>query len=459
MRAFDLIVIGGGTGTHVAAEAAKAGMKTALVEKGPIGGTCLNRGCVPSKMLIRSAEALDEAARAQEFGVGVRGRSADFAAIIARSRRHVEWRAKQLEEGLAALPSLSRFGCECWFTGPKTVSCGGEEMRAEKILIAAGSSPSLPRVEGLAESRPLTSDGALWLDSLPPSLAIIGGGAVSVELAYFFGALGSRVTTIHRNQFLLNREDGEVARAFTALFGKRFGLRLGCEPVEVSREGGAFRVSVRDAKGAAGTVESAQLLAATGRKPNSAALSPEKAGVETDARGYIPHDEFMETNVKGIYAIGDIGGRFQFKHSGDEEARVAVANIVRGERREMDYSFMPHAIFSSPQVAALGKTEEELRGEGAPFVSGKAGFGNRVAGRIVEDYSGFVKVLAEPGTGKLLGCHIVGTGAASLINEVSVAARCGGGTAACLARAVRVYPTLSGFVRDAADDALSNAGA
>ncbi|XRH75727.1 MAG: dihydrolipoyl dehydrogenase family protein [Candidatus Methanosuratincola verstraetei] len=454
MRDFDLIVIGSGSGLDVAVAAANRGLRVAIVEKGPLGGTCLNRGCIPSKMLIHSADLVEEIRGAGRFGIKVKGYEVDYTAIVDRVTSDVDSESKSIENALMSSENPVLFKGLGKFTGRKIIEVNGEEITAEKILIAAGARPKIPEIEGLRESGFITSDDALRLREQPKTLAIIGGGYIAAELAHFFGSLGTEVYIIHRKELLINSEDEEVARAFTGIASKKFRVFTSSEPVSVRREGGTYEIAVKDLKTSSiVTVSSDQLLVAAGRIPNSDLLDLEKTGVLVDPRGYIKVNEYLETNVPGIYALGDIIGKYQFKHAANLEAEYALQNMLFPEEKlPVDYTAMPHAIFTSPQIASVGSTEQELRSKGVEYVAAKWRYIDSGMGKAIEDHDGFVKFLYDKKTLKILGCHIIGTDAATMIHEVIVAMKSGKGDAFSILDAVHIHPALSEVVQRAASN-------
>jgi len=454
LRDFDLIVIGSGSGLDVAVAAANRGLRVAIVEKGPLGGTCLNRGCIPSKMLIHSADLVEEIRGAGRFGIKVKGYEVDYTAIVDRVTSDVDSESKSIENALMSSENPVLFNGLGKFTGRKIIEVNGEEITAEKILIAAGARPKIPEIEGLRESGFITSDDALRLREQPKTLAIIGGGYIAAELAHFFGSLGTEVYIIHRKELLINSEDEEVARAFTGIASKKFRVFTSSEPVSVRREGGTYEIAVKDLKTSSiVTVSSDQLLVAAGRVPNSDLLDLEKTGVLVDPRGYIKVNEYLETNVPGIYALGDIIGKYQFKHAANLEAEYALQNMLFPEEKlPVDYTAMPHAIFTSPQIASVGSTEQELRSKGVEYIAAKWRYIDSGMGKAIEDHDGFVKFLYDKKTLKILGCHIIGTDAATMIHEVIVAMKSGKGDAFSILDAVHIHPALSEVVQRAASN-------
>jgi dihydrolipoamide dehydrogenase len=279
MQEFDLIVIGSGSGLDVANAAAQRGMRVAVIEKGRMGGTCLNRGCIPSKLLIHSADVAEVIKNAGQFGVNVDGLSIDFEKIVGRANRIVDSESDGIRQAFSQVDNPKLFPHECRFVRNKTISVGGETIKAGKILIASGTRPSIPAIKGLEGTGFVTSDEALRLKKQPRTLTIIGGGYIAAELAHFFGSLGTKINIIQRNSLLVPYEDEEIAKKFTEVFSKKYSVHLGCKIESVSESGKIFRVSAKNSAGKKIEIESDQLLVATGRTPNSDTLDLEKTGV------------------------------------------------------------------------------------------------------------------------------------------------------------------------------------
>jgi dihydrolipoamide dehydrogenase len=328
----------------------------------------------------------------------------------------------------------------------------GQEIAAEKILIASGGRPRIPDIEGLNGTDYITSDEALRLKKQPEVMTILGGGYIAIELGHFYGSLGTWINIVQHHNLLIPNEDEEIAKAFTEIFRRKYNVVTGYEPVKVAKKGNKFEVTVKSAKGDdIKTLVSDQLLVVTGREPNSDELDITKTDVELNKRGFVVTDEFMETNIKGIFALGDAVGHFLFKHSANLEAEYDFNNILNPEQKvPVDYSAMPHAIFSSPQIAGVGKTEQELKKDRVPYAVGKYDYINTGMGEAIEDKEGFVKFLVAPESGKILGCHIMGSDASTLIHEVLVAMKSGDGTVHSITRTIHIHPALSEVVQRAA---------
>jgi mycothione reductase len=448
MRSFDLIVIGSGSGLEVSSEAAQRGMSVAVVEEGPFGGTCLNRGCIPSKMLIHSADVMETIQGAKRFGIKASVESVDWPAIVRRVAEEVDRDAQAVEQGNRQAENVTVFKDRARFVDRKVLEVAGERITAETVLIAAGTRPSVPHIPGLDEVPYITSDQALRLPQQPRRLAIVGGGYVAAELAHFFGGLGTQVTIVHRRPFLLRGEDDDVARRFTEVYQRRFNLMLESQVSRVSREGDGMALEIATPEGQK-SLQVDTLLLATGRVPNTDLLDVAATGVALDDRGFVKTDEYLETNVPGIWALGDIVGRYLLKHSANLEAAHAAHNIFNPDNRvAVDYHAMPHAIFAMPQVASVGMTEAEARASGVHYAVGSYDYYDTAYGSSIEDRDGFVKALADSHSGEILGCHIIGTHASILIQEAANAMRLRLPVDA-ITQSIYVHPALTEVVQRA----------
>jgi len=448
MKEFDLIVIGSGSGLDVANAVAQDGLRVAIVEKGRMGGTCLNRGCIPSKLLIHSADVAETIKGAGQFGINVSGYSVDFEKIVSRTNGIVDSDSDGIKRAFSEIDNPKLFPHECRFVGQKTISVGGQDIKAEKILIASGTRPTIPNIKGLEGTGFITSDEALRLKKQPSTLTIIGGGYIAAELAHFFGSLGTKINIIQRHDLLVPDEDEEVSRKFTEVFSKKYSVYLGNSIESVVKSSDMFNVVAKNSSGKRIEVESDQLLVAAGRMPNSDTLDLGKTGIRTEVDGFIAVDEYLETSVKGIFALGDAVGRYLFKHAANHEAQYAYHNLIHEKKIPVDYTAMPHAIFSSPQVAGAGYTEQELKVKGIPYTKAVYPYIRTAMGEAIEDRDGFVKLLASK-EGKILGCHIIGSHASVLIHEVLVAMKLGT-SVQDIVRTVHVHPALSEVVARAA---------
>ena len=448
MKSFDLMVIGSGSGLEISSEAAERELSVAVVENGPFGGTCLNRGCIPSKMLIHCADVMETIRSAGLFGIKASVEEVDWQFIIKRVFDEIDGDAQGIEEGNRQTPNITVYKGTGRFVGKKTLEVDGEQITAETIVIAAGTRPFIPDIPGLEGVPYLTSDQALRLPQQPRRLAIVGGGYIAAELAHFFGALGTEVTIIQRRPLMLRGEDEQVARRFTEVYQRKFNLLLNAQATRAYRQGSEVVLAV-SANGDTTPVVVDALLLATGRIPNTDLLEVASTGVEVDSRGFVKTDEYLETGESGVWALGDIVGKYLLKHSANLEAAYVANNLFNPQHKvPVDYTAMPHAIFASPQVGAVGLTEQEAREQGIPYVAATYDYLNTAYGSSIDDRDGFVKVLAAPEGGEILGCHIIGTDASILIQELANAMRLRLNTDA-ITGSIYVHPALPEVVQRA----------
>jgi len=450
MANFDVIVIGGGTGNNVAATAADAGLATALVEPGPLGGTCLNRGCNPSKMLIQAANAANHVREAERFHVDATLESINHAAVVDEMDKLLGGIAKDMKARYQKKEHLTLFEEYAKFVGERTLDIGSETITGEKVVLATGSRPIVPPIDGLDDVDYLTSRDALYLREPPESLVVLGGGYIAVELGHVFESMGTNVTIVEMMDSLVPREDGDVAAAFTEIAVDRHEVHTGHRVTAVEERGDDHIVRAETEAGEKLTVEASDVLVALGRTPNSGDLDLDAAGIEVDDRGFVETDEYLQTTAENVWAQGDVAGNALFKHSGDYETRHTVANVVRGERQALDLSAMPHTIFTDPQIAGVGATEEELQADDRAYVVGSADYADSAMGRAKKLDRGFVKVLAAP-DGEILGTHAIGYEASALLHELVVAMR-NDLSVDDVAETIHAHPTLSKVVEAAARD-------
>jgi mycothione reductase len=446
---FDLVIVGSGSGNAIPEYFDD--WKVALVERDVFGGTCLNRGCIPSKMFVVPADVAVSASSSAKLGIETSFDGADWPAI----RDRIFGRIDPITRGgreyrLSGSPNVTLIEGTAAFVSDHTLDVDGRLITAPNILLAAGSRPSIPPIPGLVETGFHTSDSIMRLPDLPARLGIVGGGFVAVEMGHVFAGLGSDVTVFNRSNTLLSGFDGDVAARFTELFAHRVDLRLGHLPTRVERGPEGIRIHW-----AGGEVVVDELLVATGREPNSDLLEVDVAGIDCHHHGTIAVDDTMATNVPGIWAIGDIANSYQLKHLANAEARVAFWNIAHpDDLRHQSYKAVPSAVFSNPQVATVGLTEEQARRQGRSFRVGRRDYGDTAYGWALADESSFAKVLVDTESGRILGAHIVGPQASTLIQPVILAMELDL-TAAEIARDVLyIHPALTEVVENALLDAV-----
>ncbi len=439
MKKYDLIVIGGGSGLNVATPASSR-IKVAVVEQGPLGGTCLNRGCIPTKILVHVADVIKTLKSADKFGISSGPFTIDFLKVM-ESSWVVDEEARQIESALRNNPNIDLYKGTAEFIDDHTIFVNGKEIWGEKIVIAAGTRPSVPRIKGLDNVPYMTSKEILKINHLPRDLLVVGGGYIATELAYFFNEVGSNVTVLQRNVRLLPREDIDISKFFTEEFSKHCNVKLRFETSEVEKKGDKIIIYSKNGD----SVEGTDILIATGRTPNSDILKVEKAGIKTNSKGYIEANEYLQTNKEHIWVLGDIAGRYLFKHTANAEAEVVLRNIF-GMKNKMDYTAIPHAVFSNPQIAGVGYTEQEL--EGKEYLTSKYYYSKTGMGLALKE-EGFVKFITDYDK-NILGCHIVGPHASQLIHEVLVSLRAGSGNIKDITNTMHIHPALNEVVERAA---------
>jgi mycothione reductase len=448
---YDLIVIGAGSGLDVAVAAAThLEWKVALVEKGPLGGTCLNRGCIPSKMMIHAADLAENIREADRFGIHASIERIDFAAITNRANQHVDAEAAEMEASFKGQELLHLYKEAAFFTAPKTLRVGDGEIKGERILIAAGARPFVPLINGLEKVDYWTSTEALRQTKQPRSLIIIGGGFISAELAHFYGALGTEITIIQKSARLLSREDLDISREFTRIFSAKYRILLQTTVTRVSQKADGTKViEVRNEQGNQEILEAEALLLAAGLQSNGDLLRLENTGVETDDRGYIKVNEYLQTSAENTWALGDILGRAQYKHAANKEAQQLFWNMTEDHMHAMDYEVMPRAIFTSPQIAAVGPTEQEAEAMGLKYQMLKLDYLSTGMGVAIDAKDCFVKFLIDPKESRIIACHILGPDASTLIHEVIVVMTAMQGDMAAIMVATHIHPALSEVIQRA----------
>ena len=457
MAAYDLVVIGTGPGGYVCAiRAAQLGMKVAVVEKNDtLGGTCLNIGCMPSKALLHASEMFEEAAHSfAKMGVSVGAPKLDLPAMMNFKQQGIDGNVKGVEF-LMKKNKIDVIHGKGRILGAGKVEVSGADgktqlVETKNIVIATGS--DIARLKGIEidEKRIVSSTGALSLDKVPGKLLIVGAGVIGLELGSVWHRLGSEVTVVEFLDRILPGMDGEIARQFQRLLEKQgFKFRLGAKVTGVDTSGKTLVAKIEPASGGAQeTLEADVVLVCIGRVPYTEGLGLQEAGVGVDNRGRVQIDPHFSTNVKGIYAIGDVVEGPMLAHKAEDEG-VAVAEIIAGQAGHVNYDVIPGVVYTTPEVAAVGKTEEELKEAGTAYTSGKFPFTANGRSKVNQTTDGFVKVLADAKSDRVLGVHIIGIEAGEMIHEAAVLMEFGG-SAEDLARTCHAHPTRSEAIKEAA---------
>jgi len=422
---FDLIIIGTGSGNSIITPDFDE-WKIAIIEKGVFGGTCLNRGCIPSKMLVHTANVVNEIIDSEALGVDASVESIRWADIMDRVYKRIDPIAEGGESYRQHLPNVTVYKGHARFVGNKTLEVNSQELTAENIVIATGAKPFIPDIAGLNKTNFHTSDSIMRISEFPESMTIIGGGYIATELAHVFSSLGSRVSLVARGQRLLKAQDKEISEKFTGVFRKQISLYLESEVQNVTtNEAGGVNVSFMSPAGLS-SIESDILLVATGRTPTTDELNLDATDIAIGEEGYVVTNEQMSTTVPGVYALGDVTNPAQLKHTANAETRVISNNLIHPSSPvSIDLRPTPYAIFTRPQIASVGANEEELTAHGVEYIAGKGNYSEIAYGWAMEETDGFCKVLADPHTGNILGAHILGPHASTLIHQLVQAMKFG----------------------------------
>ncbi|GLK82379.1 dihydrolipoyl dehydrogenase [Ancylobacter defluvii] len=454
---YDLIVIGTGPGGYVCAiRASQLGLKVAVVEKrATFGGTCLNVGCIPSKALLHASELFEEAGHSfANMGIVVDKPKLDLPALLGFKDKAVDGNTK----GVAFLMKKNKIDT---YHGTATISApgkvevaladgGAQTLESTAIVIATGSDVAkLPGIE-IDETRIVSSTGAIALEKVPGKLIVVGAGVIGLELGSVWRRLGAEVTVVEYLDRILPGMDGEVAKSFQRILEKQgIAFKLGAKVTGVDTSGATLKASIEPAAGgAAETLEADVVLVAIGRVAYTEGLGLEALGVETDKRGRVVTDHYFRTNVPGIFAIGDAIAGPMLAHKAEDEG-VAIAELLAGQAGHVNYDVIPGVVYTSPEVASVGKTEEELKAAGIDYKVGKFPFLANGRAKANDQTEGFVKILADAATDKVLGAHIIGVEAGEMIHECAVLMEFGG-SSEDLARTCHAHPTRSEAVKEAA---------
>ena len=456
---YDLVVIGSGPGGYVCAiKAAQLGLKTAVIEKrATYGGTCLNIGCIPSKALLHASETFAHVSHGLDvLGVEVAAPTLNLPKMMA----HKDAVVKSNVDGVAFLFKKNKIDT---FQGTGKIVAAGkvsvtndqgetQEIETKSIVIATGSDVAgIPGVKvEIDETVIVSSTGGIALSKVPERMIVVGGGVIGLELGSVWSRLGAKVTVVEYLDTILGGMDGDISRQFQRIMAKQgIEFKLGAKVTAVDKAEAGARVTFEPVKGGeAQTLEADVVLVATGRKPYTAGLGLEEAGVALDNRGRIEIDHHYATNVAGIYAIGDVVKGPMLAHKAEDEG-VALAEILAGQAGHVNYDVIPGVVYTQPEVASVGKTEEELKAAGVAYKAGKFPFTANGRARAMNATEGFVKVLADKETDRVLGVHIIGLGAGELIHEAAVLMEFGG-SSEDLGRTCHAHPTMSEAVKEAA---------
>lgn len=440
MSTYDAIVLGAGmAGIPLAMRLGYKDYKVALIERAELGGTCLNRGCIPTKTLIASAKVAHHAREAERWGVVAENVGVDLAKVIARKDELVASIRAGSERNVEQNENVTLLRGEARFTGDKTLTVNGQQVKGERVFINTGTRSFVPDLQGLDSISYLDSTTALDLRELPTHLLIVGGGYIGVEFAQMFRRFGSDVTLVQRPAQLLPGEDADIAHTLrTLLEGEGITVHTDTEAQRVTQEGDAVHLTVSSDQ----TLTGSHLMLAAGRSPNTDVLNLAATGVETDAQGFIRINDRLETSAANVWALGDVRGGAMFTHTARDDARVVYQNVVKGESLSIKNRLTPYAVFSDPQLGRVGLNERQAKEAGHRLKLGSYK-GKKVAkARTLGEAYGLIKVIADADTNKLLGASVLMPKGAELVHELGAAMQVGA-RYSDLAAMIHIHPTLS----------------
>ena len=453
MEEFDITVIGSGPAGYVCAiRAAQLGYNVCCIEKGQtLGGTCLNIGCIPSKSLLHSSHLYDQASDLKKLGINFDNVSFDLSKIMEKKSESVE----SLTKGVEFLFKKNKINRKSGFAKLKNINeieiLSGEKsetIKSAKIIIATGSEVSSPDGVVIDEKDILSSTGALSLQSVPNHLVVIGAGYIGLEMGSVWSRLGSKVTVVEYADRILPGMDTEVSSSFQKILIKQgFDFKLSTALRSVNKEGDSLSVSVEN-KGQTMDIDCDKVLISTGRRPYTFGLNLEELGVKLNDKGFIITDNHFKTSIDNIYAVGDCKLGPMLAHKASEEG-TAVAEIINGQAGHVNYNAIPSVIYTAPEVASVGKTEDEIKAAGVTYKVGKFPFTANAKAKVMNDTGGFVKILSDNKSDEVLGVHIIGADAGNMIGELTVAMEFGA-SAEDIARTCHAHPTLTESIKEAA---------
>ena len=452
MAGTDLVVIGAGPGGYVAAiRAAQLGMKVVIAEKDACGGTCLNYGCIPTKALYKNAQVMGYMDRSREFGIEIDGYRLDMEQVQARKNKIVKTLTGGVEYLLKSNKVAIEKGCAKIIKAGLVEVTGKDgtvkRLETKRILIASGSKSSRLPIEGMDLEGVITSKEALDMKTVPEEIVIIGGGVIGIEFAGIYQSFGAKVTVVEFMPHIIPNVDVEITSRLKSLLEKRgISIMTGSKVEKIEKKGNNLSVQV-DAGGKKQVLSCGQVLVSTGREMDADGLNLDGAGVRYDRKG-IKVDENYETNVPGIYAIGDVTGRVMLAHVASEEGKTAVERMA-GEKTEVDYSLIPNSIFTFPDVSSIGLSEEQAKEQGIEYITSKYQISGNGKALTMGENKGFAKFVYDKATDEILGFHIIGPRATDLAAEVAAVMECEG-TVAEIGRTVHPHPTVSEVVMEAA---------
>ena len=443
---FDAIVVGAGqAGPALAARCAKEGLRTAIIERGAFGGTCVNVGCVPTKTLVASARAIHLARRGAEFGFSVGDLHVDMPRVKARKDAIVKASREGVEGWMRGLKNTEVIVGEARFTGPRTLRVGERELTAPRIFLNVGGRAVVPDLPGVHEVPTLDNASILELDAVPEHLVVVGGSYIGLEFAHVMRRLGAQVTVVERLPHLLPREDDDVAAGIRAILeAEGVRIELGAECLSLSQQGGRIAIGAQCAADAP-PISGTHVLLAVGRQPNTDGLGLDLAGVKTDERGYITVDDQCRSSADGVWAVGDCNGRGAFTHTAWNDHEIVVANLFDNDPRRLSQRIPCYALFIDPPLGRIGASEREVRASGKPALRATMPMQRVGRAREAGETQGFMKVLVDAESRRLLGAAILGMNGDEVVHAL-LDMMAAGQPVDTIARTMHIHPTVSELV-------------
>jgi mycothione reductase len=448
MRDYDLVIVGAGTG-NMLQNANLDGLRVAIIERDRFGGTCLNRGCIPTKMFVFPADLAEHTRHGERYGIRMQYDGVDWPSMVRRIFGRIDPIADGGRDYRQSLPNVDVYEHSAHFVGERELVVAGQRIRGTQVVIAAGARSYIPNVAGLDDVPFHTSDSIMRLPRLPEHLVIFGGGFIACEMAHVFSSLGSAVTIITRGHHLMTAEDRDISLRITEELGTRIDLALASKVERVRMQGDGIAVDLSCLDGPR-HIEGDVLLVATGRIPNSDQLRVTDGGIEVDDIGAVKVDKYGRTTSPGVWALGDVNGRHQLKHMANGEAKVVRHNLAHPDALQLfDQRPAPHAVFTSPQIGAVGVTEREAAAAGEPYCVISHPYGDAAYGWAMEDTTGFCKLIGDPRTRVVTGAHVIGYQASILVQLLVQGMHLGNTADEMAIGQVWIHPALSEVVEQA----------
>jgi mycothione reductase len=449
MKHFDVLVVGTGSGMSIAEAAVNSGRSVALVEMGKLGGTCLNTGCIPSKMVIYPSDIINQIKKAEVLGIKVKIENIDFKGIMKRTMDLVKHDRESMERGINHINGLTYYPVKGEFIDNYTMRVGDETIKAENIFLVSGARPLIPNIKGINSVPYLTSENVWDLEEKPDSMIMVGGGFIACEMAHFFSSMGVDVTILSRSPRLIKEGEPEISQILMSGMRKNMQIQTDIEVTEAQKAGDKIKITAQKKSGETKEYVADSLFLATGRRGNADLLKVENTGVEADKKGYIKVDENYQTIKSRIWAFGDAIGKAMFKHVANKEAELVWRGFSQNHLHTLDYDFIPYAVYSWPQVASVGLVEKQIRERKMDYYVGEYKYIDTAKGAAMMEEEGYVKVLLSRDDFKILGTHIVGPYAPILIQEVINVINAENGTVYPLIESMHIHPALPEVVQRA----------